>query len=81
MKHLKLSGLLAAVLALVHLAGGDAGPAVAQDFYKGKTINIVVGTTPGGTNDFIARTLGDHMMQYIPGKPRYIIRGMPKSVG
>ncbi len=77
MKHLRLSGLFATAMTLALLAGGIAGPTSAADFYKGKTINIVVGTTPGGTNDFIARTLGDHMMQYIPGKPRYIIRGMP----
>lgn len=77
MKRFKFSGFLAAAVALALLAGGNAGPASAADFYEGKTINIVVGTTPGGTNDFIARTLGDYMMKYIPGKPRYLVRSMP----
>ncbi len=77
MKRLKLLGSLATVAAMAFATGGTAVPASAAEFYKGKTINIVVGTTPGGTNDFIARTLGDHMMQYIPGKPKYIVRGMP----
>jgi len=77
MNLLKLSGLLATVMALANLAGSNAGPASAAEFYKGKTINIVVGTTPGGTNDFVARTLGNHMMKYIPGNPRFLIRIMP----
>ncbi len=77
MKRLQLSGFLAAVMAVAYLAGGYAGPVTAAEFYEGKTLNIVVGTTPGGTNDFIARTLGDHMMRHIPGKPRYLIRSMP----
>ena len=37
-----------------------------NDFYKGKTINLVVGFTPGGGYDAGSRTLARHMSKYLP---------------
>ena len=44
-------------------------PARAQDFYRGKTLTIVVGFTPGGGFDINARLLARHIGRHIPGKP------------
>ncbi len=56
-------------------------PAVAQDtgtpFYQGKTITIVVGFTPGGTYDQMARFYAQHMGAYIPGHPTIVVQNMP----
>jgi hypothetical protein len=41
----------------------------ADDFYKGKTLNIVAGYTPGGGFDANARLLSRHIAKHIPGKP------------
>lgn len=46
-------------------------------FYQGKTIRVVVGYTPGGTNDLWARVIAQHMGKYIPGNPNFIVQNMP----
>jgi tripartite-type tricarboxylate transporter receptor subunit TctC len=57
-----------------------AAPACAQDvasFYKGKTVRIVVGFTPGGGYDIYARTLARHYGRHIPGNPTVVVQNMP----
>jgi tripartite-type tricarboxylate transporter receptor subunit TctC len=49
----------------------------ADDFYKGKTVNIVVGFTPGGGFDANARLLSRHIGKHIPGAPTVIVQNMP----
>jgi tripartite-type tricarboxylate transporter receptor subunit TctC len=67
-----------ALLLPLVLAGLNAAPALAQsDFYKGKTINIVVGFSPGGGYDVNARVLSRYIGKYIPGNPNVIIQNMP----
>ncbi len=51
--------------------------AQAEPFYKGKTIRIVVGSTPGGFYDRWARLLARYMGKYIPGNPEIIVQNMP----
>ena len=67
-------------LCLMLLAWSLAGtpPIFAQaDFYKGKTITVYVGTTPGALYDQWARVLAQHMGKHIPGKPDTIVQNMP----
>ena len=47
------------------------------DFYQGKTITIVVGFTPGGTYDQMARFYARHLPRFLPGKPNVIVQNMP----
>ena len=47
------------------------------DFYKGKTLTLLLSTGVGGSNDLNARILMDHMTGHIPGKPSYVARNMP----
>ena len=57
-----------------------AAPAAAQDaatFYKGKTVRLVVGFTPGGGYDVYARALGRHFGRHIPGNPTVVVQNMP----
>jgi tripartite-type tricarboxylate transporter receptor subunit TctC len=58
------------------MAAVIAGPAGAADFYKGKTVKIIVGYSPGGGYDIYARNLGRHMGQHIPGSPNVIVQNM-----
>lgn len=58
------------------LASSSAALALA-DFYQGKTINIVVGFTPGGTYDQMARFYARHLPRFLPGKPNVIVQNMP----
>ncbi len=41
----------------------------AQDFYRGKTLTILVGFSPGGGFDINARVLARHIGRHIPGNP------------
>jgi tripartite-type tricarboxylate transporter receptor subunit TctC len=53
-------------------------PAQAEDnFYGGKTIQIVVGFGPGGGYDLWARTVARHLGKHIPGSPSVVIQNMP----
>ena len=65
---LALAGLVAA-----------APLAQAQDFYKGKTLTIVVGFSPGGGYDVNARAVSRHISKHIPGNPSIIVQNMPSA--
>ncbi len=65
---------------IVGIGAGMAGlsaPALAQDFYAGKTTEIIVGGEPGGGYDLYSRAIAQHMPKYIPGSPTIIVRNMP----
>src|SRR5258705_3871463 len=63
------------VLALAALS--LAPPAVAQEFYRGKTVTILVGFSPGGGFDLNARVLARHIGRHIPGNPTVVVQNMP----
>lgn len=57
-----------------------AAPACAQtevDFYRGKTVSLLIGFGPGGANDVWARLLTRHMNRHIPGEPNMVPQNMP----
>ncbi len=55
-----------------------AAPAAAlEEFYRGKTLHLVVASTPGGGFDTFARILSRYMGKYIPGNPGIIVENMP----
>ena len=75
-------GLAASVMAMT--LGLAASPAAAQsvaEFYKGKTIAIVMGTGPGGSYDLYGRTIAEHLTRHIPGNPSIIMEHMPGAGG
>jgi tripartite-type tricarboxylate transporter receptor subunit TctC len=71
----------AKVLALLAATLGAAGtPAAAQtpeQFYAGKSIDLVIGYPPAGSNDVYARLLSRHLGKHIPGKPNIVAKNMP----
>lgn len=57
-----------------------AAPAAADsvsDFYKDRTVTVIVGSSPGGGVDVYGRLLGRHIGRHIPGKPKVIVSNMP----
>jgi tripartite-type tricarboxylate transporter receptor subunit TctC len=50
--------------------------AAADDFYRGKTIRIVVGFSAGGGFDTYARAIARHMVKHIPGEPAIVVENM-----
>ena len=51
------------------------------DFYHGKTITLVVSTSPGGDYDTRARLLARHMPRFVPGAPKIVVQNMPGGGG
>jgi tripartite-type tricarboxylate transporter receptor subunit TctC len=60
---------------------GMSAPALAQadvaDFYKGKTLRIIVGIGVGSGYDINARALARHLGKHIPGNPTVIVQNQP----
>jgi tripartite-type tricarboxylate transporter receptor subunit TctC len=52
-------------------------PAVADNFFEGKTITVVTSTGAGGSYDVGARAIARYMPRFIPGKPTMIVQNMP----
>jgi tripartite-type tricarboxylate transporter receptor subunit TctC len=69
---------------LAVVAALAAQPATAQsvaDFYRGKTITMVVGTSPGGDYDLRSRMVARHIGRHIPGNPIVVVNNMPGGGG
>src|SRR5689334_17288827 len=45
----------------------------AAPYYEGKTIRIIVGTSPGGGYDTYTRLIARHLGNHIPGAPSIIV--------
>src|SRR5947209_19766845 len=55
--------------------------ASAADFYRGKTLTLIVGFAPGGGVDTQARTIARHLVRFIPGQPAVIVQNMEGAAG
>ncbi len=64
-----------AFLALFGAVAAHAQPA--EEFYRGRTINLVIGYSVGGGYDLHGRMLARHLGKHIPGNPAIIVQNMP----
>jgi tripartite-type tricarboxylate transporter receptor subunit TctC len=69
-----------AVIATLAVSPAAAQQSVA-DFYKGKTVALLLGTGPGGSYDLYARIFAEHLSRHIPGNPSIVIEHMPGAGG
>jgi tripartite-type tricarboxylate transporter receptor subunit TctC len=65
--------LLLASLAITAQARADP----VADFYRGRTITLIVGYGPGGGYDLFARVMARHLGHHIPGNPSVVVQNMP----
>jgi tripartite-type tricarboxylate transporter receptor subunit TctC len=75
--------LVAALLLMVRF-GLAAPPAQADstaDFYKGKTLSMVVGSSTGGGYDTMTRAIARFIGRHVPGNPTVVVRNMPGAGG
>ena len=47
-----------------------------EQFYKGRTVNLIVGFNPGGAYDPYARTVARHLPNHLPGAPNIVVKNM-----
>jgi tripartite-type tricarboxylate transporter receptor subunit TctC len=57
--------------------GAQCKAGTVADFYKGKTVTLLVGYSPGGAYDAVARMLARYLRQYIPGNPTIVVKNEP----
>jgi tripartite-type tricarboxylate transporter receptor subunit TctC len=72
-----LGGTALLLAMLTWNAGEGARAADAADFYKGKTIDLIISTGAGGGLDRNARIVARHLPNHIPGKPTIVAKNMP----
>jgi tripartite-type tricarboxylate transporter receptor subunit TctC len=52
-----------------------------NDFYRGKTVTLVISSSAGGGYDVMGRTIARYLPKHIPGNPRVIVTNMPGAGG
>jgi tripartite-type tricarboxylate transporter receptor subunit TctC len=72
-----LAILVVAGAACIDLAQADE----VEDFYRSKTVTIIVSNPPGGGYDLLSRTIAPTLAKHIPGKPNVIVQNMPGASG
>lgn len=72
-------GLIALLFAVAqpHVASAQAP----SEFFRGRTINFLIGFGPGGANDVWARVIARHMPRHIPGNPAIVAQNYPGAGG
>src|SRR4051812_4851653 len=48
-----------------------------EDFYKGRTMTLIVSSDVGGGYDAYARLLARHITRHVPGRPGIVVQNMP----
>jgi len=74
-KPLAITAIALALSSMSLFASAQAQDAAS--FYKGKTISVVIGFSPGGGYDLYARVVAKYLGKHIPGAPTVIAQNMP----
>jgi len=77
MRRLTSALLVAASIAAVSPARAQTP----EEFYRGKTINLIIPNAPGGSFDLYARLVANHLGRFIPGNPSIVPQNMPGAAG
>ena len=77
----RLLQVLAAVAALLGSTSHGAHAQSIEEFYKGKTISIILFTTPGSIYDTYARLLARVLPKHMLGHPTVVIKYMSGAGG
>jgi tripartite-type tricarboxylate transporter receptor subunit TctC len=73
--------LAAALLAVAGLSAPDARADAVSDFYRGKTVNVLIGVGAGGEYDLQARLVAKYIGRHIPGNPSVVPQNMTGASG
>ena len=75
----KITWMMAA--AVCGLQAISANASLAETSFKGKTIDVIMGSAPGGGTDGTTRLVGRYLEKYLPGHPQMTYRNMPGGHG
>jgi tripartite-type tricarboxylate transporter receptor subunit TctC len=68
---------LAAFVAFILSVGNVSADEKVAAFYKGKTIQVLIGYSAGGGYDAYARTLARHLSKHMAGNPNVVAKNVP----
>lgn len=71
------AGVAAAIAAAVVLWTVPAWAQSAADFYRGKTLRMLIGYGPGGGYDIYGRLVAEFLPRHLPGNPTIVTQNMP----
>src|SRR4051812_24938076 len=74
MKRIALALTAVAMLAAMP-AASQADPI--EDFYKGKSLRMLIGYGPGGGYDLYGRLVAEFLPRFVPGRPTIVPQNMP----
>jgi tripartite-type tricarboxylate transporter receptor subunit TctC len=63
------------------VAARQAAAQSVESFYRGRTVTMLVGTSPGGINDISARLVARHLSRFVPGNPTIVVQNNPGGGG
>lgn len=72
-----IGALIAIALSTALLPSLPAAADAVEDFYKGKTINLIIGYAPGAGYDTYGRLIARHFGRQMPGNPNIVPQNMP----
>ena len=75
------AGTIIAATAMIGMGVSAASAQSPEQFYKGKTITILLGQPPGGSYDLYARLATDYMRKFLPGSPSFVVQYKPGGGG
>jgi tripartite-type tricarboxylate transporter receptor subunit TctC len=81
MTTLERAKLLTMLVTAATTCAGLARADEVSDFYRGKTVTVIVSNPAGGGYDLLARTIAPTLAKQIPGNPNVIVQNMPGAAG
>jgi tripartite-type tricarboxylate transporter receptor subunit TctC len=77
MRKNMLPGAAFVIAAVMLFAAMPAQAQSVADFYRGKTLRMLIGYGPGGGYDIYGRLVAEFLPKYLPGNPTIITQNMP----
>jgi tripartite-type tricarboxylate transporter receptor subunit TctC len=77
LKHAGVIGLCVLAFASLNQAWAQS----VEQFYKGRTITLIIPTSTGGINDLSGRLVAKHIGRFIPGEPNVVAQNIPAGGG
>ena len=71
------AGVTAAIAAVILLLTAPSGAEPVADFYRGKTLRMLIGYGPGGGYDIYGRLVAELLPRHLPGNPTILTQNMP----
>src|SRR5882672_9324361 len=78
---MRMLTIVCAIVSSGAMAMPHASAQSVEQFYKGRTVTMLVGTSPGGINDISARLVARHLGRFIPGGPSIVVQNNPGGGG